>query len=209
MSVRPVHVVRASGLQTGRDAIWSAIRQLTVFTLDDIVAVTQKNRRLNPVTVSLAKPYVQGLEAAGFVALVGEVEQSGQLQSQWKLTKNNGVNAPRVRKNGDPVMQGRNREQMWQTMWILKEFNARDLAVAAATKDVPVSDNTAKDYIYNLHKAGYLIQTQAAKNSGGLARYRALPSMHTGPKPPMVQRIKQVFDPNINQVVWPKEGESC
>jgi hypothetical protein len=121
------------------------------------------------------------------------------------LLKDVGVDAPRVRKNGEQVTQGLNREQMWRTMRILNSFNATELGVTASTEDVQIIVNDAKDYIGHLHKAGYLVQTALANNGGGLARYRLFPTMNTGPRPPMVQRVKHVFDPNLNKIVWPVE----
>jgi hypothetical protein len=35
-----------------------------------------------------------------------------------------------------------------------------------------------------------------------LTRYRFLAARYSGPKPPMIQRIKAVYDPNRSEVVW-------
>ena len=77
-----------------------------------------------------------------------------------------------------------------------------------------VSEASADDYIIFLHRAGYLKMIAPAKVGGfskvrEKARYRFLSHKNTGPKAPMIQRVKHVYDPNLEQVVWPKEdGES-
>ena len=207
MSCTAIHTQRGSGLLTGRDAVWAIIRVLKTFSLRDIEIYSSDSHKLADISAALARPYILGLHAAGFLKQIADEERTqGQAPKRWELIKDAGINAPRVHQDGKEVTQGRNREQMWQSMRILKEFSAKDLAVAASTPDINVSENTAKDYVYNLHKAGYLKLTTRAK-SGGLSRYRLLPSMYTGPKPPVVQRIKQVFDTNLNKVMWPEDGE--
>jgi hypothetical protein len=91
---------------------------------------------------------------------------------------------------------------MWRTMKMLAAFTPSDIAIHASTDDVSVNKSDAKDYIGHLHKAGYLTVTKKAKPGCNQARYRLLPSKNTGPHSPQVQRIKQVFDPNLNKVVW-------
>lgn len=205
MSCTPIDKVRGSGLLTGREAVWATIRILKEFSLKDIQIYTNDNIKMAKVGREQARPYIQGLEAAGFVKQI-DLESAEKI-NRWKLIKDIGVDAPRVRKDGQTVTQGRNTEQMWRTMRILKSFSAIDLEMAASTEEVKVTKGTAKDYIYNLHKVGYLHVVSPAKNSGGMAVYRLLPSMNTGPKPPKIQRIKQVFDANLNKVMLPKGGE--
>ena len=208
MSRASIDVERASGLVTGRDAIWIVIRDLKTFSLRDIEIYSSDSHKLADISAALARPYILGLHAAGFLKQLADEERTqGQAPKRWELIKDAGINAPRVHQDGKEVTQGRSREQMWQSMRILKEFSAKDLAIAASTPAINVPEHTAKDYVYNLHKSGYLKLTTRAKNSGGLSRYRLLPSMYTGPKPPMVQRIKQIFDANLNKVMWPRDGE--
>lgn len=209
MSCAPVHLSREKGLLTGRDAVWYVIRCLKQFSLVDIELFASDNDHVMDINRENARAYIQGLEAAGFVHRVIDGKAvSARSRNQWQLIKDVGVDAPRVRKNGELVTQGRSNEQMWRTMRILSDFNAVDLEITASTDEVIISESAAKDYIYNLHKAGYLILTTPANNGGGLSRYRLLPRMYTGPKPPMIQRIKHVFDANLNKVVWPKQEKA-
>lgn len=88
-------------------------------------------------------------------------------------------------------------------MRMLGEFGYRDLTVTASTAATPIADIDAKDYLKHLYRAGYLKVTAPAHGNRP-ARYRLI--RNTGPKPPKVQRIRQVFDPNLNEVVWSQGG---
>lgn len=207
MSQKPVHIVRASGLLQGRDAVWQCIRELKTFTLVDIETMSSNDKNMGDVDINkVARLYVKSLEKAGF--LKQHERENGRSRLTWTLLKDVGIHAPRVKRDGTKVVQGSSQQQMWQTMRILRQFNAKDLVINAATEEQEIHMNTASEYIYHLHKAGYLVETSPAHNGGGIARYQLLPGMNTGPKPPMIQRIKQVFDANLNKVVWPKQEEA-
>ncbi len=185
------------GAHGSREALWAAMRRLRRFTVRQVTEET----RLGQDT---ARDYVRGLEAAGYLARVGTVATgSGTVGARavvYELVRDVGVEAPRVRKDGTEVTQGRGREQMWRTMKVLGEFSARDLAVHASTEAHAVSLEDAKHYIRYLVKAGYVAVVLGRK--GEPYRYRLLPSKNTGPRAPMIQRVRQVFDPNLGRVVW-------
>jgi len=68
-----------------------------------------------------------------------------------------------------------------------------------------VAETDAKDYCANLAKAGYLVVMTKGKPSGKASvptRYRFNRAKYKGPKPPMVQRLNSVFDPNLGKIVW-------
>jgi len=208
---KPAHLKPANGVTTGRDSIWLAIRKLVRFTTMDI-----ENETRQPL--STIRTYVQGLERAGYLKKAGE-KQTGTLPQQhratiWELINDIGIETPRVTKDGKAVTQGRKRENMWRAIKILNDFDAIDLIVHASTESDPVSLSTAKEYIKFLHKAGYLVLRQKSQpgnkpGTGKKARYRFLPSKNTGPLPPMIQRVKHLYDPNLGEVVWspaPEEG---
>ena len=204
---QPVHITRADGRLRGRDAIWQCIRELKTFTLFDIQIRSTDDKQMDNVNGETARTYVTSLENAGYLERQPRPE-GVRSRVTWKLIKDIGVNAPRVRKDGQSVSQGEKREQMWRSMRILNNFDANTLlSVIEETIELKIGD--VKDYIVHLHKARYLVEVNPAKNKGGLARYRLLPGMNTGPKPPMIQRIKQVFDQNLNKVVWPLQKEDA
>jgi hypothetical protein len=185
---RPAHLEFAGG-KSPRQRIWEKIRayhagQAEPFTLNRLVADM-------PGTIhkDTTRTYVMSLAAGGYLQQIGVY---------FHLIKDNGVEAPRVRKDGSEVTQGRAQENMWRTLRSLNHtVSCFELASMASTPEHPVSNTFATDYLLNLHKAGYL-------NKIGL-KYHLNPAMNTGPRPPMIQRIKQVYDPNVGKVMWKQE----
>lgn len=192
----PKPIDKRNVLET-REAIWTAIRRLKVFTSRRLYMETRCSRET-------IKEYLTGLTAAGYVSALTNAAP-GPLE--YALARDCGIDAPRVRRDGTEITQGRSRENMWRAMKIIGDFTYRDLAVHAATEETPVAEAEARDYCYHLHRAGYLALITAGKpgsrtTAGALTLYRLLPSKYSGPKPPMVQRVKQVYDPNLKKVVW-------
>jgi hypothetical protein len=182
---KPAHLEYAGG-KSPRQRIWEKIRSYNgvTFALADLIGDL-------PGTIhkDTTRIYVHSLVAAGYL----ETEQGFYL-----LVKDNGVEAPRVRKDGTEVTQGRTQENMWRTLRSLNHtVSYFELASMASTPDHPVSPAFARDYLANLHKAKYV--NQIGK------KYHLNPAMNTGPRPPMIQRISQIFDPNLGKVVWKQE----
>lgn len=182
-----------------RDRAWAAMRELGDFTVPQI----RNETRLGIDTI---REYVTGLAAAGYIEDTGEtVHVRGGVHSRVYRVRHPVRDTPRVRKDGTPVTQGRGRKQMWQTMRILGEFSARDLAVHASTEEHPVKEEEARDYAQYLDRAGYVVRVSGG-DPGNPSRYRFLARQFTGPKPPQIQRVQQIYDPNLGRVVW-REGE--
>ena len=99
-----------------------------------------------------------------------------------------------MRRDGTPVTQGQKRENLWQVMRILRRFTPRELAVSARTPECMVGVAEAAEYCRYLHLAGYLTRR------GGLYQMHA--TSFTGPRAPMIQRTRRVWDPNRNEVRW-------
>lgn len=180
-----------------REAIWAEIRKRRdSFTVRDLhLSTTMK--------MESVREYVTGLVNAGYVE---EKEDGGGLKAKvpfktpaviYTLVRDVGIEAPRVRKDGTPVTQGQGTANMWRTMRIIGTFSARELAVSASTETCIISESTAKSYVSHLCQAGYLVQVKGI--------YRFVPSMHTGPKPPMIQRVKRVWDQNLKKVMWSED----
>jgi hypothetical protein len=189
----------------GRDAIWAAIRTLhkrngdAGFTRRDIYTVCEFE--VNRGTI---QTYTDGLLNAGIIA----TDEPGQkFQSTvYRLVKDVGAEAPRVRKDGTEVTQGLGTEAMWRTMKTMAAFTSGELALAASTSKAHINEASAKDYLKFIRRAGY-IRLVSKGEPGKPARYAFIRSRDPGPKPPQIQRVKQVFDPNSNTVVWPKGGD--
>ena len=190
MARQPVNEVRS--LQT-REAIWAAIRNMAgeSFTSRDI-------QRDTACSVDQVQSYIRGLYRAEVLALVEEKEVKGFFKTQkvYRLQKDLGVEAPRVRNDGSFVTQGRGREQMWETMRSMRTFTALDIHVFASTDEHHVAQSEASTYCNTLARARYL-----QRNGKSFTLIK-----RTGPRPPMIQRTKSVYDPNLNKIVW-REGD--
>ena len=197
---KPAHLERVGG-QTPRQRVWAAIRLHRAEF--DLVLIS----RTAKVEIDTIRAYLKGLLAAGFVARTFDAPGIG-VHHKYSLTRDNGVEAPRVDHNGRLVTQGMGTEQMWRTMQIIAgDFDYKALARLASTAEIEVRETTAQTYIGHLARAGYLIETKPVFRPGrGMpslpARYRLDPKRVKGPRPPMIQRSKSVYDPNLDQVVW-------
>ena len=191
MSRKPVDQMRSLESQ---EHIWAVIREAgrdnAYFTVDYVFSKTNATR--NKVSA-----YMRRLEHGGYLQAAALLKIGRH--KTYRLIKDS-REAPRVRKDGAPVEQGQGNDSMWRSMRMLKTFSPQDLVATSLESGTPVKLSTAQSYLTYLHKAGYVVQVQDSL-------YRLLPGKITGPKPPQIQRIKRVFDPNIGKVVWPLDEE--
>ncbi|VVE59861.1 hypothetical protein PCA31118_00040 [Pandoraea captiosa] len=197
---RPVEMEMVGG-KGSRQRIWETIRTLR----DGFTRYTLSRRA--KVDDATARTYLLSLEKGGFIA---QANDAGRCEEKhYRLVKDCGLEAPRLNRAGEPVTQGRGQEQMWRTMRILgADFTYLELAGFASTADAEVSPTAARDYLKHLAKAGYVLVVSKGqgRGKGGIpSRYRLAPGKYTGPRPPMVQRTKALYDPNLGKVVWHEE----
>lgn len=205
MSRPPVHLT-ATGRRGDRQAMWEILRALHQAG-ETISTLAIRSRLPGKVPGGRVRDYLVGLEAAGYLERYGEAQRRSGETVRYRLVRDVGVEAPRVTRDGRQVTQGAGREQLWRTMRIVGEFNHRELAVQSSTEEQPVAENEAAFYCQYLARAGYLVIT-AEGGPSRLARYRLLPSRYTGPRAPQIQRIRQVWDANRQEVVWrPEDGD--
>lgn len=202
MARKPAHLELAGGKGL-RQRIWDRIRgKREPFCFMDLLFGDELDSE------STAREYITGLFHAGYLDLRRAAVTTGavsrRLPALYSLARDAGAEAPRVRKDGTPVVMGLAQEQMWRTLRMLKaDTNARELAAHAGTPEIPVRESAANDYLGNLHRAGYLELVRPGKGvgRGGVqARYRLI--SNTGPRPPMVCRADAVYDPNLGKTVW-------
>ena len=179
-----------------REALWRIMLALKRFTAPELARHTRYH-------VSTVKEYLKGLLAAGFLTLAPDTKYP-----TYQIDPETAPHVPpRVRKDGTAITQGQGRKNLWRAAKILGEFSIKDLLMSAEMPEVRIKESEAEDYVYNLVLAGYVVMVKGGNSrSGGKARYRFIPSKYTGPLPPQVQRVKQIFDPNLGKVVW-KGGE--
>lgn len=209
MSRKPV--TEYAGGKGPRQHIWEAIRALAAASDDafDEYAIHHSMPRAARLSIEMGtvRDYRHCLVAAGILVIVTP-SLNRSTPATYRLVNNEGLEAPRVRRDGSRVTQGLAQEQMWRTLRILSgDTNGRELAAHASTPLIPVAEAAARDYLLVLNQAGYLLCTQEGKGTGkgGIqARYRLKPGRNTGPRPPMVCRTRAVYDPNEGKVVWAK-----
>lgn len=199
---------RPAGAETVEQRIWTVIRCRHALgkrlTLPDVVF----DARVNEGTAGF---YFERLLAGGYLEPAGRQPRNktsaGQFSyAAYRLARDVGMTAPRLRRDGSAAKAGLSREQMWRTVKILREFDARDLSLAASTLERVVKLSDARTYLGALERGGYVCVAQSAKLGprGSLARYRFRATRNTGPRPPVVQARRAVFDPNLGRVVWPR-----
>lgn len=189
-----------------RQHIWEALRRLAAadapFTDEDVLRACPRSEK---IIQSAVADYRRCLLNAGILATVSECVPR-RFPATYRLAKDEGLDAPRVRADGSRVTQGLAQEQMWRTLRMMPgDTNGRELAAHAGTESVPVAEASARAYLQMLHQAGYLTETVPGKGKGqgGVqARYRLKALRNTGPRPPMICRQKVVYDPNEDRVVW-------
>ena len=181
MSRQPVD--QQSTQPRGSEHIWNVILGLSKegpMTIADIVLQTN-------ATKDTVREFVRRLEAGGYMERDGEPSSLGRVR--YRLARA-ARECPRLRRDGSECPPT-SRENMWRTMRMLDNWTVTDLAHIAWTEETPVKESDAADYVKHLAAAGYL------RRSG--ARYRLV--RNSGPKPPQVQRIKRVWDPNLKLVM--------
>lgn len=198
---RAAHLEMVGG-KGGRQRLWEAIRKKRDdFTVIDVAAKADAD-------IDTAKTYLRSLTKAGIIEVIQEA--SGHTEKRWKLAVDKGIEAPRLTRDGKPVTQGLANESMWRTMRMIRDFTFHELAALASSSEVTVATETAKAYVKHLSAAGYLIPVTKGhgKGAGGIpTRYRFNPARNSGPRPPMIQRTKTVYDPNLGKVVWQEEPD--
>jgi len=190
---RPAHIERIGGLNK-RDRIWAQIRKQRDFDVKSLYSA------LDGISKGSVHHYLECLYAGGYIAIVIESKPR-----QYRLIKDCGVEAPRLRKDGSEVSQGRINDNMWRTMKILKTFDWLDLSRIASTDDLQIKPVTAKRYVEALCHARYL-HCVGASAPGSRAVYRFLPHMNTGNRAPMIQSDRSLYDPNLGKIVY-QRGE--
>lgn len=191
MANKPIHLRMKAKNPSGRQAMWEAIR-----IHKDGFTITELANSFSDLKRATLETYVHSLVKGGYLESSPAVRFKA---STFKLVKDVGINAPRLDKYGKEVTQGAGNEQMWLAMKRLKTFRCQELAGIASTEDTVVSLKTVKAYVETLCRAGYLRRVS-------IGRYAFIPSKNTGHRAPMIQRLRTVFDPNLQKIVWQQEA---
>ena len=192
---KPAHLEMFDG-KTPRQRMWEAIRaDRTSFTRFRIAC------RSGQEEVAVCA-YLRGLRRAGFIAPLREYAKMER--PSYHLVRDNGSEAPRVNEKGEKTTGGKVTEGLWRTLRIMGEVTTVQAAALASAGGFSVSPYTAERYFSALRRAGYVDRIKPGC-------YRLRLSRNTGPRPLIVQKRlgRQVYDPNIDQVVWsPDSGKA-
>ncbi|MEG1156423.1 MAG: hypothetical protein RSD94_11155 [Acinetobacter sp.] len=192
--------------QSPRQRVWAAIRKNSnEFTIEQVAELGQ-------MKYESARGFVASLVKAKVVQILREAKVYGHSKSirrkYFMLVNDLGYTVPSISKDGKLIASVTGNKAMWNTLRITKQaVNAHELVQLASNDEISIKLETANEYLRALHHAGYLTLTQPANNAGGKAKYKLLPGMDTGPNSPQIQRAKQVFDPNTNQVMFTERPE--
>lgn len=184
---------RAAPEPQGRPAMWAKIRELRSFTIPEVAAGSGVGKKT-------AADYVKALLKGGYVE---RQEERRPRPTIYRLINDIGTEAPRLRRDGTPFAMGRSQENLWRTMRFGGSFTPAALAIEASTEETPVSPVAAAAYCRYLAAAGYLL---VGSGSGADRSYTFIQARNTGPKPPQVQKVRQVWDPNVGKVMWTREA---
>ena len=193
-------------VQTPRQRCWLAIRNnKDAFNINQIA-------NLSKMKYESAREFVACLNKAKIVEVIHETpihhENCVVKQKIYRLVKDIGYTAPQVSKRGEIIKKSSCNKAMWNTLRITQNaLNYEELAQLSSNDEIQISQLTAREYLRFLYQAGYLKLVSRYKTTGGKNKFQLFSAMNTGPIPPQIQRAKQVFDPNTNQVMYSERPE--
>lgn len=186
-----------------RDTLWIAIRTRREFTIPDLTE--DCDLAYNSITRYLAALVKAGILEADAVTKVPEGKSfpgAAGRRRTYRLLRDS-LDPPRIRPDGTVIDAHQGTQRMWATIRNRKVFNLADLHALSSTTQHPVARSAAMQYLKYLEYAGYVKKIEGTEIAR--ATYRLV--SNTGPKAPVVQRVKQVWDPNTKKVVWPVPEE--
>ncbi|RKV77974.1 MAG: HTH domain-containing protein [Neisseria sp.] len=169
-----------------RQEIWNCLRgnKDRFLTLSEIAEACQ-------LSGNTVYGYLKSLNKGGFVSVQKEAGIGSPCR--YRLERDTGMDAPRLSDDGQPLKCPVT-EALWRTMRILKTFDLDGLT-AHVNMTHPVSRSMVRVYAQHLEKAGYL------KNTGNARKKSFVLLKNTGSKAPQLLAVREVYDPNINEIV--------
>lgn len=191
----PAHLAMAGG-KLPRQRMWEAIRSLSHGEKE---LSSYSVSRISGEDDEAVRDYLRSLAKADIVRQV----QAGNRDAVWELLIDEGAEAPRVNRRGER-QPPEAVECIWRALRILGELTAAAAAEQARAGGAVISEHAARVYLQGLALAGYVARDGGTP--GNPASYRLLPGRYSGPLHPIYQRCtyEQVYDPNLDQVVWVK-----
>lgn len=192
---KPIHLAMAGG-RLPRQRMWEALRELAKGGGE---LSTYKVARRSGQDDEAVRDYLRALAKAKIVRQVEVNDRDGA----WELLKDEGVEAPRINKRGER-MAPEGVECIWRALRIVGEQTAAEAAEQARAGGAKITEDGARIYLQGLALAGYVVRDNGTPGKPSV--FRLLPGRNSGPLHPIYQRntFAQVYDPNLDQVVWTK-----
>lgn len=182
-----------------RQRAWEQIRKHREgFQLDTIAKLAEAEK-------DTVNRYILCLERGGYIVKLtdGPFEKA-----DYQLIKDTGIEAPKLNSQGELVTMGLAQEAIWRCLRMLGPLDAKQIISHVKAADIEITQDNVRRYLRALKKAGYLKVVHAAVPYRRKPEVVALiPRMNTGPRPPQIQRVGVVYDPNINKVMHADEPE--
>ncbi|ENX20161.1 hypothetical protein F892_03084 [Acinetobacter vivianii] len=197
-----VKAVKQAPYAAPRQRLWTAIRKSAAEFTAKAVCEEAKMKYAS------AHDYIKSLELAGFIQETRREQVEGRSKAIqtifYKLINDVGYTAPMVRKNGEIVQEMSAHQAIWNTLRITGHaFTADEIAKVSSTDTLEVKSGSASLFLKALLDAGYVrITKQSTYRKNGQAKYQLKPNMNTGVKPPSIRRAVQVFDYNLNKIMF-------
>lgn len=184
-----------SGPLSGGAHYWKVIRDVAArqsgrFTVNDVFALT------GGVTRPAVTNYVLALQAGGHVELLSTRHWGGRCEKTYRLVSD---------RRQPPVLAMHNprsiqRQQVWRAIRGLQTFTIRELACAASTDDIAITEGATGHYLRWLRRAGYVVLLE---RSGTVGHFQLVRKMNTGPDSPVpaFNGGDAVLDRNTGEVI--------
>jgi hypothetical protein len=191
-------VLPSDGL-SGPQHYWKMMVALSAkggFTIADVHKLT------NGCALRTVKAYVLFCARQQHALVVGQRPTIKNRAATIYKVRDHRLPAPIQRRASFEDSRGRGRQQLWTAIRALKLFTVRELAVAATTSEVPVSEKLARGYVGVLAKAGYLAEVGQRTRSGQQACWKLMPAFNTGPlSPATIEGGAVLYDRNLGRSV--------
>ncbi len=195
---KPIQLELVGGKPT-RQRIWEQIRK---HRLGFQIATVSEH---SSTSLEATKKYIQCLEKGGFILKVSDAPFE---KAEYQLLKDNGIESPKINSDGELITMGLAQEAMWRCLRIRKEIDAWGIYHQVEATGIVITMDNVRRYLRMLKRAGYLrVVSPAIPHKKKTEILALIGAMNTGPRPPQVQRVGIVYDPNLNKVMYADDPE--
>lgn len=182
-----------------RQRVWEQIRtHRECFQLDVIAKLAEAEK-------DTVNRYILCLERGGYIVKLTDAPFE---QADYQLIRDTGIESPKLNSRGEPITMGLAQESIWRCLRMLGALDSKQILSHVKAADIEISLENVRRYLRALKKAGYLQVVHAAMPQRRKPEVVALiPHMNSGPRPPQIQRVGVVYDPNWNKVMHADEPE--